>query len=299
MLRGPAGQIFLSAGLGALVFLIFVLDRSTPPQVPIAPLYVIPLFIAASLLPRWTALLLSCGAVALWLTDGYVLVGARTSYRGAELLPLACAGLAAVYAGGIHGKLRHTRAALADHAGALEEARARLEELSLTDSLTGLANRRALDLRLGQLQALAARGALQFSVAMIDVDHFKAANDMYGHEAGDAVLRAIGAALHERLRASDMVARYGGEEFAVLLPDTESETAMRVAEELRARVGSLQVPFGAERISVSISVGVACSVHEPDVLRASDSALYEAKRRGRDQVVLASGGGSQAAIQRR
>lgn len=174
----------------------------------------------------------------------------------------------------------------------LREANDLLIELSYVDALTAIANRRRFDEVLELEWRRAVRSRSPLALAMIDIDSFKAYNDGYGHQQGDACLRAVAAALADGLvRAGDMVGRYGGEEFGVILPGTELVGAARVAEALRLRVERLGIPNrgSAVRPVVTISCGVACLLPEPDtdpreLLHRADLALYRAKQRGRNRV---------------
>ena len=180
----------------------------------------------------------------------------------------------------------------------LRDAYARVEELSRTDELTGVANRRSFDLWLEQ--ALAEPGPV--GLLMIDVDHFKAYNDGYGHLAGDACLQQVSALLAYLLAGtSARLARYGGEEFAVILPGCDGPAAAAIAERLRAAIDARAFEHGqADCEHVTISVGVAARRsgpgHGPEELVAeADAALYAAKHAGRNRVRLASvEAGSQA-----
>jgi diguanylate cyclase (GGDEF)-like protein len=169
----------------------------------------------------------------------------------------------------------------------LREQREELERLSVTDGLTGLANHRSLMQRLGEEASRSVRTKRAFSVIMIDVDHFKSYNDQFGHPAGDDVLKIVGHLLKDSTRSVDCVARYGGEEFAVLLPETQMDGALEVAERIRGRVESQQFP---ER-QITISAGVAEFPKHADspqsVIAVADAALYDAKREGRNKVVSA------------
>jgi diguanylate cyclase (GGDEF)-like protein len=174
---------------------------------------------------------------------------------------------------------------------ALEHANKQLEQLSFIDGLTGVGNRRAFDQQLQREWRRAVRkGGEPLSVILVDVDHFKAYNDTFGHEAGDIALRSVAAALKGAVeRAADMVARYGGEEFIIVLPDTDHVGVMKVAERLRQRVAALSIehrtnagPF------LTISLGVATAVpgerkSVEELVRTADKALYEAKAAGRNQ----------------
>ena len=159
----------------------------------------------------------------------------------------------------------------------------KLRELSVTDELTGLANRRSLDRKLEEEVRRSERTSHVFSALMIDLDHFKQVNDRYGHQTGDDVLKQCAAALRENVRAADFVARYGGEEFCVLLPVTPPKGGHRLAEKLRKAVKDLPDPVP------TISIGVAFwqpHMTAEEVLRRADEALYKAKAAGRDRVVL-------------
>jgi len=158
-----------------------------------------------------------------------------------------------------------------------------LVRLSRTDSLSGLANPRAFEEHLAQETARASRYGEPLSLLAVDVDGLKRINDVQGHRGGDAALRAVARALRQGARASDVAARIGGDEFALLAPSTPLDAAAALAERVRALVA-------AEGLDgLSVSVGVATTRGEdaaPSRLReAADSALYEAKRRGRDRVV--------------
>lgn len=159
------------------------------------------------------------------------------------------------------------------------------------DVLTHLLNRKFLPVVMSKEVAYARESGTTFSVLSLDIDHFKRINDTWGHESGDMVLQQISAILSNNSRGGDYVFRMGGEEFLVLLVDTSSVAALRVAEKLRAQV--MRDPFTLtrnERLSVSVSIGVATFDGHPDyqrVLRQSDEALYAAKAQGRNCVVSA------------
>jgi diguanylate cyclase (GGDEF)-like protein/PAS domain S-box-containing protein len=160
------------------------------------------------------------------------------------------------------------------------ELMARMEQLALTDELTGLPNRRAWDDELARELARAKRHQERLSVAMIDLDHFKEFNDEHGHQAGDHLLREAASAWRPAVRASDFVARYGGEEFAVLLPGCPPASATEVVDRIRAAT-----PMGE-----TCSAGIAAWDGEESaasLVSRADAALYEAKRAGRDRTVLA------------
>ncbi len=163
---------------------------------------------------------------------------------------------------------------------------------SFHDPLTGLGNRNLLETRLHEDMSRARRYGTHFSIAMIDVDHFKSLNDRYGHLAGDHFLKELAAILKEKARKSDIVARYGGEEFTIIMPSTPGEQAMIFLDRLRAIVARHDFPIDGQEghVRLTISIGVADSRHcEGDsakaILRLADQALYEAKEQGRNRVV--------------
>jgi two-component system cell cycle response regulator len=162
--------------------------------------------------------------------------------------------------------------------------------LALTDSLTGLYNRRYLMAHLDGLMSRAADGAQGPAVLMLDIDYFKRVNDGYGHPAGDAVLREVASRIARHVRGFDLVARYGGEEFVVVMPETQFAVAAMVAERLRNVVASKPFPLGEGlgELEMTISVGIALTRDGGDsptgMLQRADKALYEAKGRGRNCV---------------
>ncbi|MEI8254490.1 MAG: diguanylate cyclase [Deltaproteobacteria bacterium] len=177
----------------------------------------------------------------------------------------------------------------------LEVERDHAQALARTDSLTQVANRRAFDEALRtEFYRLKRSGAHKLSLLLLDVDHFKRFNDLYGHPAGDDCLRKIGAALKTVVkRAPDLIARYGGEEFAVILPDTDGPGTLAVAERIRRVIEELSIPHLASESAkvVTVSVGVvsitARHVSDPEsVLDLADKSLYRAKAQGRNRVDL-------------
>lgn len=181
---------------------------------------------------------------------------------------------------------------VAERTAELAAANEKLARLSRVDGLTGVSNRRRLDEAIDEEWRRGARNRTPLALLLLDVDHFKAYNDAFGHQAGDACLVALAgaiAALHTR--AGDVVARYGGEEFAVLLPGAAHGAALAAAERIRSRVLALGLPHPASTAgpTVSVSIGVASLVPGQDatpseLVGAADRALYEAKRGGRNQV---------------
>jgi diguanylate cyclase (GGDEF)-like protein/PAS domain S-box-containing protein len=168
-----------------------------------------------------------------------------------------------------------------------------LRTQSVRDALTGLYNRRYLEEMLEREVRRAGRAQQSLGILMIDLDHFKTFNDSYGHEAGDAVLRETGASLTKGIRAEDFVCRFGGEEFVVILPTADLESALARAERLRLKMRELTIVHQGKSMGmITISVGVAAfpqhGTSPKELMAAADAALYEAKHRGRDQVVAAS-----------
>lgn len=177
----------------------------------------------------------------------------------------------------------------------LEEANRNLTELSITDGLTGLGNRRHFDQVLRAEWERSRRGGRSLALLLIDIDCFKGYNDCYGHQAGDDCLVRVAGMLRPRLRRSgDLVARYGGEEFAVVVADTDLESGRQLAQALCAAVAAQGLPHvRSPHGQVTVSIGVAAlipstdSADEPAVLiRRADAALYRAKAGGRNAVVI-------------
>jgi two-component system cell cycle response regulator len=165
-------------------------------------------------------------------------------------------------------------------------------EAAVTDTLTGLHNRRYMTSQAGQLVKRAALGGEPVSALLVDIDFFKRINDTFGHDVGDEVLREFSVRLATNVRAIDLACRYGGEEFVVIMPDTQLKDALRIAERLRLHVAGtpFKAPGLSEPLTVTISVGVACTIGPDDttetLLKRADAAVYEAKAHGRNQVVI-------------
>jgi diguanylate cyclase (GGDEF)-like protein len=190
-------------------------------------------------------------------------------------------------------ELRLAEAIAAQAALAIANARLYQQtlELSFTDSLTAVANRRQLFLRLEQEFSRSVRFGDPLSLLMIDLDLFKQINDRYGHTVGDGVLRGVALALRRNVRKIDIVARYGGEEFCVVLPRVGKPEGLEVAEKLRRAVAAAKLPGPEGSLTVTISIGVATLGIDADdvagLIEKADAALYEAKREGRDRVAMA------------
>jgi diguanylate cyclase (GGDEF)-like protein len=183
---------------------------------------------------------------------------------------------------------------VAERTTALEEANKRLEQLSLTDALTGLSNRRRFNEALDAEWLRAKRQQTPLALALIDIDFFKLYNDHYGHQGGDACLQLVAKVLASGRRAgSDLAARYGGEEFVLLLPNTDLEGGYVVAERVRAALeGTLEPHLKSPKGIITISVGVTAIIPQGNdkpsqLIEVADTAMYEAKRAGRNQVMRA------------
>jgi diguanylate cyclase (GGDEF)-like protein len=167
-----------------------------------------------------------------------------------------------------------------------------LRRLAVLDSLTDLLTRGAFRHAAKSEFAGAVRDASPLSCVIIDIDHFKAINDTYGHAIGDTVLRSVAAMLRAETRASDLVGRIGGEEFALLLPNTSIEVAIRCAERIRATLATMLVTVAGKRLALTASLGVStCQQHDEAiemVMARADRALYASKHAGRNRVSVAA-----------
>ena len=173
--------------------------------------------------------------------------------------------------------------------------------MAFTDPLTGVYNRRYMSAHLDRKIMEIATAEKPVSVILFDIDHFKAINDTYGHGPGDQVLKQLAARVSNNLRSFDLVARYGGEEFVVIMPDTNAEIALRVADRLRAHVAeqTFQVEGLETPLEVTVSMGVTTALDPSEtadtILERADRALYQAKSEGRNRAISAELGGLKAA----
>lgn len=183
----------------------------------------------------------------------------------------------------IHLELKSTR-------DELKKTLIQLNKLATTDGLTGVFNRRHLLVLAEQEFNRTRRYDDSFSVLMLDVDHFKLINDTYGHNVGDETLKAIAKATQDMLRDVDLFGRFGGEEFVAFLPETNQDAALTRAEKIRQNIANLNLKLEGNFLSVTVSIGVASNLANDAnidaILKRADLALYEAKRRGRNQVVV-------------
>jgi len=167
---------------------------------------------------------------------------------------------------------------------------AEIERLAVTDGLTGLFNHRHFQERLAQEFNRLERFSDPISLLIIDIDHFKKINDTYGHPVGDSVLKGIAEKIKKTIRNIDVPARYGGEEFTVILPGTDENGAMNMAERLRKAIGATKFASEKGAFSVNVSIGISTFTKEirskEELVETADKALYHAKRNGRNQSIL-------------
>jgi diguanylate cyclase (GGDEF)-like protein len=161
-----------------------------------------------------------------------------------------------------------------------------------TDGLTGVANRRCFDDTFREIWAQALETGVPLSLIIMDIDHFKSFNDLYGHQGGDDCLRLVAAAGRREIRASDLFARYGGEEFAAILPGAPLDTAISIAERIRAAVFALNQRHDGQGETARVTVSLGAAVMQPTpkddprrLIERADANLYAAKRAGRNRVV--------------
>jgi diguanylate cyclase (GGDEF)-like protein len=191
-----------------------------------------------------------------------------------------------------------------DMARALQKREQKLQEQAISDPLTGLYNRRYLSEFLPRELSRSGRSSTPVAVMLIDLDHFKRVNDSFGHEAGDIVLTAVGKLLKGKVRGSDIACRYGGEEFALILPETDTDSAARRAEDIRLAIAALRLSHAGKPLGrITASFGIALFPdHAPDtdgLLRAADVALYAAKGAGRNRVIVGHRTAGAASVQQR
>jgi diguanylate cyclase (GGDEF)-like protein len=227
--------------------------------------------------------------IAWILLEGFTIAAAlrflMTSSVGSDSLdyyglPLSMVAASILIALGVADRLRAQRVALSD-----------AERRAQTDPLTGVLNRRSLIERLDAACTRAKARGLPIALLFIDLDHFKQINDTFGHQAGDACLRAIIEPIHAELRQSDVIGRYGGEEFVVILSSADAVGATAIAQRIVERVADVRVSGFGKPISVTCSIGIAASdtlgIWGEPLLAQADAAVYVAKRSGRNQIHLA------------
>lgn len=190
----------------------------------------------------------------------------------------------------IGGEIAGLRAALKRRNTHLAEAMHKIEELAVTDELTGLYNRRHLLRILRRQKGLSDRGQYDFSIGFIDLDYFKQINDTFGHDAGDLTLQKVAATIRASLRDVDYVARLGGEEFVIVLAQTSPQAAHQIAERLRQDLEALIIHLEDERPDIMLTASIGLASYQPkesieDLMRRADQALYAAKECGRNCII--------------
>jgi two-component system cell cycle response regulator len=175
------------------------------------------------------------------------------------------------------------------HSDFLRHRLAESVELSVTDALTGLQNRRYMEGHLRTLVSESIRSGRSLSMLVADIDHFKVINDTYGHDAGDEVLKEFAVRLKRNTRGIDLACRLGGEEFVIVMPDTDLEHAYQIGERLRACIAADEFTVSDNSVRITASVGIGTLENSNDtpetMFKRADKALYLAKRRGRNRVV--------------
>lgn len=282
---------FLFAILWVPIALDNVMPKSQPYHVMVYTLSTIPIALASYFFG------LAGGLTSGLLNTTLVWFNEHNWVRGLQVLQTRSFGILEGYVAvfslamavcmGILAEILHRREA------ALSAANAQLAEMAVLDPLTGLANTRAFWTGIRNACTNALKEGSTVALLLLDLDNFKAYNDRYGHQAGDALLASVGQVLRENVRSSDIPCRYGGDELAVVLPGTELPEAMKLAERMRQKVAALDLPPGASAsgVRVSVSVGIAVLPLHADscdsLVSAADKAMYMAKRQGRNHVAMA------------
>jgi diguanylate cyclase (GGDEF)-like protein len=293
--------IVLTAALTAMIFTRG--QGSFGQAVTLSPTLLLPLVLVIAVRqgPRWTAVAVALIAlVAAWSqTAGHRPFGDASAHEmilhaQEFILTLSIAGMGfATLFAEQRALARELEVKVRERTQELVESNAKLAALSMTDSLTGIANRRRFDEALAAEWLRARRSRKPLTVGVVDVDFFKTYNDLYGHQAGDGCLRLVAEAISTNLRRdTDLAARYGGEEFVFVAPGVDAAGAVALAEAILAALRTKGhrhqlAPSGIVTASIGIAAAVPGEVETPELLlRYADQALYEAKRRGRDQVIL-------------
>ena len=321
--HGMARWVLLGMTMVLLLSMLIPVRDLQPSEAPgTVVLCIATVVMWASLAPNEPVLLAAVLAVSMVYTGLMVprpyaeigIVGATSAYVGSEFVfgsggqvwqavgvATADAGMGAL----IMAIRITTERKVNEHTRALAAVNEKLEELSQTDPLTGLANRRRLEDALTETWQHARTAGSPISAIMVDIDYFKQYNDRFGHLGGDVCLQKLATVLMTSVRETDVVARYGGEEFSVVMPDTDFATAWQVAERLREAVASLAEEHpAAPNGHLTISVGVASATpsgenSRQDLLQRAEEGLYLAKRNGRNQVAAGPASEPTVALQHR
>jgi diguanylate cyclase (GGDEF)-like protein len=271
----------LAAGLGTTAVIGGAYHLGT--QIPYEGILLVPLFVYLISCLQWWRALAANGMTLLAFIGMEVLYQKNPQARLYQIIFMVAANAVGAYGGYF---LEHS-------ARTTFLINKLLNELAELDGLTGLSNRRTLNIHLDRIWRQAVRDQQDVAIAMIDIDHFKKYNDRYGHAQGDAALRAVADVIaHHARRPLDVTARYGGEEFAVVWFHPSAQELPRMADVMTKAVAALDMPHAESEFGkVTISVGVAVMTPGPDqlsaqLLRAADAALYQAKALGRNQVAL-------------
>ncbi|MCW5580938.1 MAG: diguanylate cyclase [Luteimonas sp.] len=245
----------------------------------------------------WKGLLaIAAGVAAVALARGGLALHPQTTLATSLLCILLLTLYLLFFAQGAYERgvsLRESRRQLGERLEEITALQVQMQEQALRDPLTGLYNRRYLDQTLQQALADCVARDTPLALVLIDIDRFKRINDTYGHQAGDEMIRRLGALLSARVRdAGLVVCRYGGEEFLLMLPGTDTEGAAALAEELRIAFESMEVTVGGRSMRTTLSSGVAGFPEHPAhpqlLVRLADQALYKAKLGGRNRVVVST-----------
>jgi diguanylate cyclase (GGDEF)-like protein len=293
---------WVMAALGAVAMGLFLAaDKAMLFGWPIRPVLLLPfvVYAAARLTPQATALMVvAVAAAVIFVTkDGHQPYGElpleQTILQVQQFILIVTVmsmGLSALLAQ-LRGYARQLERRVEKRTAELREANERLQQLAVTDSLTGVPNRRALFAALRREIERYRRHPREIAVIMFDIDHFKAVNDRYGHTVGDLMLTHVADTVAKVVRGADMLARYGGEEFVIVAPETDNQQALQLAERIRAALSESKVDTANGSVSVTASFGVAmlgvADVEPESVLSRADAALYAAKAAGRNQIVFA------------
>lgn len=266
--------VSVAVGVVAGMLLVGIVDYMSGAEIRVYPLYFVPLSLAAWYFGRLGAILAVMAVTVIWVISN---LSAGMVYSS-DYIWWVNAFSQAVAFGTVAALLSWARILL-DHE----------RELSLTDSLTGLANSRAFYSSVGLAAASCRRAGRPVTIAYIDLDNFKCVNDRYGHERGDILLKDVAGVFGKTLRVSDFAARMGGDEFVVFLPDTSESQAVHILERLRS---SLRKSFPDNECNVSASIGAFCwdvpleSVDE--MISAADKMMYDVKKSGKDRLKIVS-----------